>query len=67
MSAPSQKRYSAFAIVREAMRDHMGQVAVAFWLNAEDEAELICFRSVADHVEQFLRMASKADGLPVLG
>ena len=53
-------------VVGEVVRTRLGQVAVAFWLNSEAQAELICFRSVADHVEAFLKMAAKPDGLPVL-
>lgn len=53
--------------IGEVVRTRLGQVAVAFWFNKETEVELICFRSVADHVEAFLTMAAKSDGLPVLG
>ena len=53
--------------IGEVIRTRLGQVAVAFWLNSENHAELVCFRSVADHVEEFLKMSAKADGLPVLG
>lgn len=52
--------------VGEVVRTRLGQVAVAFWLNSESEAELVCFRSVAGFVEEWLKMASRPDGLPVL-
>lgn len=65
--AKGAPRDMQIAEIGEVIRTRLGQVAVAFWLNSENEAELVCFRSVADHVEEFLHMASKADGLPVLG
>jgi sarcosine oxidase subunit gamma len=35
-------------------RTRIGQVSAAFWLRGEDEAQLLCFRSVGDYVETLL-------------
>lgn len=51
----------------EVVRTRLGQVAVAFWFLGPDKLELVCFRSVADYVEEWLKMACRTDGLPVLG
>jgi len=42
-------------------RTRLGQVAVAFWLTGQDSAELVCFRSVADFVFDWLSVAGAAD------
>lgn len=39
-------------------RTRAAQVAVAVWAEADDAARLICFRSVAGHVEDLLRNAA---------
>lgn len=44
--------------VGEVKRTRMAQVAAAFWLESEDEARVICFRSVADYVFNLLKTAS---------
>lgn len=42
-------------------RSRLGQVAAAFWLPAEGEVRVICFRSVADYTRALLER-SAADG-----
>ena len=39
-------------------RTRLGQVAVAFWLTGQDSAELVCFRSVAGFVFDWLSVAA---------
>lgn len=39
-------------------RSRIGQVAAAFWLSADDQADVLCFRSVADYVEDVLTSAA---------
>ncbi|QPH53121.1 sarcosine oxidase subunit gamma [Pontivivens ytuae] len=45
----------------EIRRTRLGQVAVAFWLTDAETAELVCFRSVADFVAEWLRIAAATD------
>lgn len=45
-------------------RTRLGQVAVAFWMPEESVFELMCFRSVADFVHDWLRLAAWGDSLP---
>lgn len=50
-------------------RTRLGQVAAAIWRSAAGESEeevfeLICFRSVAEHVFAWLKTASRPDSLP---
>ena len=49
--------------VGQVRRTHLGQIAAAFWLSAEDRATVICFRSVADYAFALLAQSSR-DGLP---
>ena len=44
--------------VGEVARSRLGQVAVAFWLSDEGTARLVCFRSVGEHVFEWLRVAA---------
>ncbi|WP_316015635.1 sarcosine oxidase subunit gamma [Roseobacter sp. HKCCA0434] len=46
----------------EIRRTRLGQVAVAFWLTGEDAAELVCFRSVAGFVFEWLSTAARKGG-----
>lgn len=41
-------------------RSRLGQVAVAFWMMGPDSAELVCFRSVAGFVFEWLSTASQS-------
>jgi sarcosine oxidase subunit gamma len=45
-------------------RTRLGQVAVAFWMPDADVFELMCFRSVADHVGLWLDLAARPGTLP---
>jgi len=45
-------------------RTRLGQVAVAFWMPEGDVVELMCFRSVADHVALWLDLAARPGTLP---
>jgi len=46
----------------EFRRSHLGQIAAAFWFEAEETAHLICFRSVADYAFDLLKEASEPGG-----
>jgi len=49
----------------EIRRTRLGQVAVAFWMSEGNEAiDLICFRSVAGFVEEWLINAARPGTLP---
>ncbi len=48
----------------EIRRTRLGQVAVAFWLSADDRLELVCFRSVGAFVYDWLCIAAAKDSLP---
>ena len=45
-------------------RTRLGQVAVAFWMTSEGEIEIVCFRSVAAFVFEWLKTAAAKDTLP---
>lgn len=47
-------------------RSRLGQVAAAFWVATEagDAIDLVCFRSVADYVEDWLNTAARAGSIP---
>jgi sarcosine oxidase subunit gamma len=66
--APVDLRRAAFAPVTQGegdfRRTRLGQIAAAFWMPAEGEAMLICFRSVAEHADAWLRQAARAGSLP---
>lgn len=61
--APVDLSDAAFPI-GAARRTHLGQVAVAFWRREADLWELVCFRSVARYVFDWLA-ASAQDGAEV--
>ena len=48
----------------DARRTRLGQVACAFWCTGADAAEIVCFRSVAEFVFDWLRLASAPGTLP---
>lgn len=50
--------------VGEIRRTRLGQVGVAFWLTDEETLHLVCFRSVAAFVFQWLCVAAQKDTLP---
>jgi len=61
--APVDLAPAAFA-PGHVRRTRLGQVAVAFWMTAEDEMEIVCFRSVAAFVFEWLKTAAAKDTLP---
>lgn len=56
--SPADLRASALP-VGEVRRTRLAQVAAAFWFESEDEARLICFRSVAGYVFGLLTHAAQ--------
>jgi sarcosine oxidase subunit gamma len=56
--APLDLSEAAFP-VGTARRTHVGGIAVAFWRKAEHEWEIVCFRSVARHLFDWLAQASR--------
>lgn len=50
--------------IGEVRRTRLGQLAVAFWFTDESTAQLVCFRSVGDHVFKWLSNAAQNDSLP---
>jgi sarcosine oxidase, subunit gamma len=61
--APADLRPSKFE-PGEVRRTRLGQVAIAFWLIDETRAELVCFRSVAGFVFDWLRVSARPGSLP---
>ncbi len=52
--------------VGEIRRSRLGQVAAAFWFSAPDRATVICFRSVAEYMFDWLTNAAATDGPGIL-
>jgi len=50
--------------INDVRRSRLGQLPVAFWLIKNTEVELVCFRSVADFMFNWLRVASAPNSLP---
>jgi len=48
----------------EIRRTRVGQIAAAFWLTGDDELVLVCFRSVAGFMFDWLRTAARKGSLP---
>lgn len=48
----------------EVRRSRIGQVAAAFWMTDADTFEIVCFRSVAAYMFDWLSVAAAADSLP---
>lgn len=48
----------------EVRRSRLGQLAAAFWLSDEETAHVVCFRSVGEHVFNWLCNAAEKDTLP---
>ncbi len=48
----------------EIRRTRLGQVAAAFWMSGAESFDLVCFRSVADFVETWLKTAATPGSLP---
>jgi sarcosine oxidase subunit gamma len=45
--------------IGEVRRTRIGQLAVAFWFDDEQNAKLVCFRSVGGHIMRWLENASQ--------
>lgn len=54
---------SATLPVGRVRRTRVGQVAAAIWFTAEDRAELLCFRSVANYLSELIREAAASEPL----
>lgn len=50
--------------IGEIRRSRVGLVAAAFWLNSEQEMELVCFRSVGQYMFDWLSGAAEKGSLP---
>ena len=50
--------------VGEVRRTRLGQLPVAFWLNTDKSASVICFRSVGEHVFNGLKTAAQKGTAP---
>lgn len=61
--APIDLSTEAFGL-GDFRRTRLGQVAVAFWMEAEDEFQLICFSSMREFMFQWLTNAAQKDSLP---
>ncbi len=47
-------------------RTRLGQIAAAIWMPQEDRIDLMCFRSVGDHVAQWIETAARDGAFPGL-
>lgn len=47
-------------------RSHIGQVAAAFWMGADESLTLVCFRSFADYMFNWLSASAKEGATPGL-
>lgn len=61
--APVDLSPDAFKI-GDLRRTHIGQVAAMFWMPEADVFDLVCFKSVAEHMNDWLEMAARDGGLP---
>lgn len=61
--APVDLSPDAFKI-GDLRRTHIGQVAAMFWMSDADVFDLVCFRSVAGHMNDWLEMAARDNSLP---
>lgn len=48
----------------EVRRSRIGQIAAAFWMTDAATFEVVCFRSVAQHMFDWLSVAAAKDSLP---
>lgn len=48
----------------EIRRTRLAQVAAAFWIGESGDIDLVCFRSVAEYVEQWLTLSAEDGTLP---
>ncbi|MEO0912212.1 MAG: sarcosine oxidase subunit gamma family protein [Pseudomonadota bacterium] len=45
-------------------RTRLAQVAAAFWMSGPERFELVCFRSVADYMEELLKLSAAPGTVP---
>jgi sarcosine oxidase, subunit gamma len=50
--------------IDEMRRTRLGQLPVAFWLSTETTATVVCFRSVGEHVFNWLSTAAQKGAVP---
>ena len=50
--------------IGDTRRTRLGQLPVAFWLSTEHTATVVCFRSVGEHVYNWLRTAGQKGAVP---
>jgi len=60
---PANLSETAFHI-GDIRRSRLGQVAVAFWLSTDNVASVVCFRSVGEHVFNWLKSAAQKGTTP---
>lgn len=63
--APVDMSPAAFA-VGDLRRTHIGQVAAAFWMDADEGLSLVCFRSYACYMFDWLSASAKDGATPGL-
>lgn len=61
--SPANMAADALAL-NTVRRSRLGQLPVAFWLSTDKTATVICFRSVGEHVFNWLKTAAQKDALP---
>ena len=61
--APANLSADALSI-GDMRRSRLGQLPVAFWLSTEKSASIICFRSVGEHVFNWLKSAAQKGSSP---
>jgi sarcosine oxidase subunit gamma len=62
-SSPANLSADAFK-VGEIRRTRLGQLPVAFWLSSDNNASVVCFRSVGEHVFNGLKAAAQKGTAP---
>ncbi len=50
--------------IGDMRRTRLGQIAVAFWFSSDTVASVVCFRSVGDHVFNWLKSAAQKSTTP---
>ena len=61
--SPANMSADAFA-VGDLRRTRLGQLPVAFWLGSDTTATVVCFRSVGEHVFNWLKAATQKGTSP---
>ena len=63
--APVDMSPAAFGL-GDLRRTHIGQVAAAFWMTADEALTLVCFRSYAGYMFDWLSASAKDGATPGL-